>query len=179
MTFSPRRSAFIASAAAYSPGTEISARLDSGAWASAICWLRSGARAGPPEAEAAGWSLPLILKEWPGASRSALSKYQQVGFKELFEEAAAGDAVALAVRDRCLGVWCAAAIALVHACDPEIIVLGGGVMKSALSIIPILQSHVEKYAWTPWGKVQVRAAELGNNAALLGAVPLLSEKRRS
>src|SRR5207249_10526624 len=89
------------------------------------------------------------------------------------------DAVALAVRDRCLGVWCAAAIALVHAYDPEIIVLGGGVMKSALSIIPILQSHVEKYAWTPWGKVQVRAAELGNNAALLGAVPLLSEKRRS
>ena len=134
---------------------------------------------GCAEAEAAGWSLPLILKEWPGASRSALSKYQQVGFKELFEEAAAGDAVALAVRDRCLGVWCAAAIALVHACDPEIIVLGGGVMKSALSIIPILQSHVEKYAWTPWGKVQVRAAELGNNAALLGAVPLLSEKRRS
>src|SRR6266571_3623420 len=131
---------------------------------------------GCAEAEAAGWSLPLILKEWPGASRSALSKYQQVGFKELFEEAAAGAAVALAVRDRCLGVWCAAAIALVHAYDPEIIVLGGGVMKSALSIIPILQSHVEKYAWTPWGKVQVRAAELGNNAALLGAVPLLSEK---
>src|SRR6266566_3852570 len=99
---------------------------------------------GCAEAEAAGWSLPLILKEWPGASRSALSKYQQVGFKELFQEAAAGDAVALAVRDRCLGVWCAAAIALVHAYDPEIIVLGGGVMKSALSIIPILQSHVEK-----------------------------------
>ena len=32
-----------------------------------------------------------------------------------------------------------------------------------------------KYAWTPWGKVQVRAAALGNSAALLGAVPLLSE----
>jgi len=49
-------------------------------------------------------------------------------------------------------------------------------MKSAANIIPIIQSHVRKHAWTPWGKVQVRAAELGNDAALLGAVPLLSEK---
>jgi len=131
---------------------------------------------GCAEAEAAGWSLPLILREWPGASGSTLSKYQKVGFKELFEEAAAGDEVALAVRDRCLSVWCADAIALVHAYDPEVIVIGGGVMKSAANIIPIIQSHVRKHAWTPWGKVQVRAAELGNDAALLGAVPLLSEK---
>ena len=131
---------------------------------------------GCAEAEAAGWSLPLILKEWPGAQESTLSKYDKVGFKELFEEAAAADDVAIAVRDRCLRVWCADAVALVHAYDPEILVIGGGVMKSAASIIPIIESHVQTYAWTPWGKVQVRAAELGNNAALLGAVPLLSEK---
>jgi glucokinase len=131
---------------------------------------------GCAEAEAAGWSLPLILKEWPGASESTLSRFPKVGFKELFEQAAAGDQVAVAIRDRCLSVWCADAVALVHAYDPEIIVIGGGVMKSATSIIPVIQSHVQKYAWTAWGKVQVRAAELGNDAALLGAVPLLSEK---
>jgi hypothetical protein len=33
---------------------------------------------------------------------------------------------------------------------------------------------VRKYAWTPWGKVQVCATELGDNAVLMGAVPLLS-----
>jgi glucokinase len=133
---------------------------------------------GCAEAEAAGWSLPLILNEWPGASGSALAKYQKVGFKELFAEAVAGDQVAVAIRDRCLSVWCANVVALVHAYDPEIIVIGGGVMKSAASIIPVIQSHVENYAWTPWGKVQVRPAELGNNAALLGAVPLLTETLR-
>ena len=132
---------------------------------------------GCAEAEAGGWSLPLIVNEWPGASASALAKYHKVGFKELFEEAAAADPVALAIRDRCLSVWCADAVALVHAYDPEIIVIGGGVMKSAASIIPVIQSYVQKYAWTPWGKVQVRPAELGNNAALLGAIPLLSEER--
>ncbi len=131
---------------------------------------------GCAEAEAGGWSLPLIISEWPGVSGSSLSNYQKVGFKELFEEAIAGDEVALAVRDRCLSVWCADAVALVHAYDPEVIVIGGGVMKSAVQIIPIIQSHVRKHAWTPWGQVQVRAAELGNDAALLGAVPLLSEK---
>jgi glucokinase len=55
------------------------------------------------------------------------------------------------------------------------IVIGGGVMKSADVIIPYLESYVHKYAWTPWGKVQVCAAELENNAVLMGAVPLLSQ----
>ena len=53
--------------------------------------------------------------------------------------------------------------------------IGGGVMKSADVIIPYIESYVHKYAWTPWGKVVVRAAELGNNAVLMGAVPLLSQ----
>jgi glucokinase len=130
---------------------------------------------GCAEAEASGWSLPLIIKDWPGATDSALSRYLNVGFKELFEEAARGDKVAVSIRDRCLNVWAADAVGLVHAYDPEMIVIGGGVMKSADVIIPHIQSYVHKYAWTPWGKVQVRAAELGSNSVLMGAVPLLSQ----
>jgi glucokinase len=48
-------------------------------------------------------------------------------------------------------------------------------MKSAEVIIPYVEQYVQRHAWTPWGKVQVRSAALGNNAALLGAVPLLCE----
>src|SRR6476660_2413664 len=129
---------------------------------------------GCAEAEAAGWSLPLVVKDWPGISQSALSKYPHVGFKELFEEAGRGDSVAVGVRDRCLNIWAADAVGLIHAYDPEIIVMGGGVMQSASLIIPYMESYVRQYSWTPWGDVQVRVAELGNNAALLGAVPLLS-----
>lgn len=131
---------------------------------------------GCAEAEASGWSVPLIVKEWPGSAQSSLSTYSQVGFKELFEEAVRGDRIAVAIRDRCLNVWASDAVGLVHAYDPEIIVIGGGIMKSAEIILPYIKSYVEKHAWTPWGKVQVRAAQLGNNAALLGAVPLLSER---
>ena len=131
---------------------------------------------GCAEAEASGWSLPLIIKDWPGATHSTLSRYSNIGFKELFEEAASEDKVAMAIRDRCLNVWAATAVGLVHAYDPEMILIGGGVMKSADVIIPYIESYVHKYAWAPWGKVQVRAAELGNNAVLMGAVPLLSQE---
>jgi glucokinase len=130
---------------------------------------------GCAEAEASGWSLPFLVRESPGFSRSALSKYPDIGFKELFEEAIRGDNLAIAIRDRCLHIWAADAVGLVHAYDPEIIVMGGGVMRSAAFIIPYVESYVHRHSWTPWGKVQVRAAELGNEAALLGAVPLLSE----
>jgi glucokinase len=134
---------------------------------------------GCAEAEASGWSLPLIVREWPGATESSLSRYSTVGFKELFEEAASGDKVAVAIRNRCLNIWAATAVGLVHAYDPELIVIGGGVMKRADVIIPYIQSYVHKYAWAPWGKVQVRAAELGSNAVLMGAVPLLSQTSTS
>ena len=130
---------------------------------------------GCAESEAGGWALPGLVKEWPGISSSALAKYDEVAFKELFEEADRGDEIAISIRDRCLQIWAVDAVALVHAYDPEIIIIGGGVMKSAHVIIPYVQSYVQKHAWTPWGKVQVRPAELGNNAALLGAIPLLSE----
>jgi glucokinase len=130
---------------------------------------------GCAEAEASGWSLPLVVKDWPGVAQSGLAKHPHVGFKELFEESARGDDVAGAIRDRCLNIWAVDAVGMIHAYDPEIIVMGGGVMKSADLIVPYIEKYVQQYAWTPWGKVQVRPAALGNNAALLGAVPLLSE----
>lgn len=129
---------------------------------------------GCAEAEAAGWSLPLVCREWPGIETSAL-RQGEVNFEKLFRLAEAGDPIALAIRERCLNVWAANTVASIHAFDPEVVVFGGGVMRSADLIIPYIQEYVSKHAWTPWGKVQVRAAALGNNAGLLGAVPLLAE----
>jgi glucokinase len=85
-----------------------------------------------------------------------------------------GDRVAVEVRDRCLRIWAAAAMSMIHAWDPEVVVVGGGVMMNAGAVLPWIQDHVRRHAWTPWGEVAVRAAELGDRAALLGAVPLLA-----
>jgi glucokinase len=131
---------------------------------------------GCAEAEAAGWSLPGILRDTPGFAGSALGKETKLDFRALFGAADAGDAVAVEVRDRCLAVWASNAVALIHAYDPELVVMGGGVMARAEVIVPFIRDHVDKHAWAAWGKPQVRAAALGEKAALLGAVPLLSEE---
>ncbi len=129
---------------------------------------------GCAEAEAAGWSLPLVAREWPGFAESALAREPRVDFEALFRLAQAGDSVAGEIRDRCLHVWAAAAVGLVHAFDPEVVIVGGGIMKSSGAILPFLRDYVRSHTWTPWGRVEVRAAALGNDAALLGAIPLLS-----
>jgi glucokinase len=49
-------------------------------------------------------------------------------------------------------------------------------MKSGEVILPFIQNYVNQYAWTPWGKVQVRAAQLGNDAALLGVARLFQQE---
>lgn len=131
---------------------------------------------GCAEAEAAGWSMPLVARAWPGFSESTLADKDSLDFRELFSHAAAGDAVAREVRDRCIRVWSANAVSLIHAYDPEIVLLGGGVMQSAAVILPAVQEYIDNHTWSTWGRAQVRAAELGNASALLGAVPLLTEE---
>jgi glucokinase len=130
---------------------------------------------GCAESEASGWSLPLVASAWPGFAGSAFAS-RRIDFENLFSWAAQGDRVAREILDHCLRVWGAAAVAAIHAFDPEVLVYGGGVMQSADAILPFLQDYVQKNSWTPWGTVQVRAAQLGNDAALLGVVPLFEQE---
>ena len=127
------------------------------------------------EAEASTWALPEVCRGWPGfaverprrGSAGWISRPSSPG-------RTAGDRVAREVRDRCLRVWAAGAVSMIHAWDPEVLVIGGGVMRSAGAVLPFVREHVRRHAWTPWGQVTVRAAELGEQAALLGAVPLVA-----
>jgi glucokinase len=70
------------------------------------------------------------------------------------------------------------AVSMVHAWDPEILVVGGDVMRHAAAVLPAIEERVHRQAWTPWGRVELRAAALGEEAALLGAPPLLSGEAR-
>jgi glucokinase len=126
------------------------------------------------EAEASTWALPEVARAMPGFAQSALATAPRLDFETVFAAADEGDAVASAVRERCLRVWAAGAVAMVHAWDPELLVVGGGVMRRAGAVLPAIEAHVQRRAWTPWGRVSVRAAALGDKAALAGAVPLLA-----
>ncbi|MFJ7936106.1 ROK family transcriptional regulator [Sporosarcina sp. NPDC096371] len=63
---------------------------------------------------------------------------------------------------------------LIHIINPEKIVLGGGVMKSAKFILPEIRKTIEARALTPRAKqTAVTITKHGDDATLMGAVSLL------
>jgi len=128
------------------------------------------------EAEASTWRLPSLLKEHPGFCESSLADEKVLDFGALFAHAEMNDPVARDVLDHCLSAWAAGIINMVHAFDPEKIVLSGGLMKSSAVILPALQKKVDQYAWTPWGKVKLMEARFPDSAALFGADFLVRSK---
>ncbi|MEI6139430.1 MAG: ROK family protein [Mariniphaga sp.] len=121
------------------------------------------------EAEASTWRLPSLLKEHPLFNMSSMKNEDVLDFKLLIYQAAKGDQVAVEVLDHCLSAWAAGFISMIHAFDPEIIVISGGIMKSSSVILPPLQKKVNELAWTPWGKVKLVEAKFPDSAALYGA----------
>jgi glucokinase len=120
------------------------------------------------ETEASTWALPEIVRSEPGYESSALSHETLIDFAALFQLAGNGDAVARRVRDRCLAWWGAGVVSLIHAYDPERVVMAGGVMASAEAILPAIRASMQQNAWVGWGSVEVVAGELGDGAALAG-----------
>jgi len=58
---------------------------------------------------------------------------------------------------------------VIHAYGPDVVVLGGGVLKSARFIIPRVIELVHKQAWTfPREKIEIKVSQLGSKAAAIG-----------
>ena len=94
-------------------------------------------------------------------------------FETLFAMVEEGDESAIRIQRDCFDVWSAGIVNLIHAYDPEVVVLGGGVMAQAGKILPYLTEKVHRHAWTPWGKVQLRATQLHSDAGIAGVVHCL------
>lgn len=63
---------------------------------------------------------------------------------------------------------------LIHVVNPEMIILGGGVMKAEKFILPSVQETINAHALTENAKsTKVVVTQLGDDATLLGAVALL------
>jgi len=121
------------------------------------------------ETEASTWRLPSLLKEHPGFIESSLKVEDTPDFKALFQHAGNKDKVAMEVLEHCISVWSAGIISMIHAFDPEMIIMSGGIMKSSEVFLPVLREKVNQLAWTPWGKVKLAKAKFPDSAALYGA----------
>jgi glucokinase len=130
------------------------------------------------ELEAATWSITAKVKAHPDYSRSCLQQESKIDFEALFRCATNKDSLAIAMRNECLDIWAACAVNLVHAYDPEVMVIGGGIMASKADIIPYLQQRVDENSWAPAGQVVIREAQHINTAALLGIYYLTTQLTR-
>jgi glucokinase len=131
---------------------------------------------GCAEAEASTAALAALAASRPDFAASVLAREAVLDFAGVFRHAAGGDACAAALRDHSLQVWSSLAVNLIHAYDPEVVILGGGIMASAETVLPAVRRHVDRHAHTPWGKVRVLASQLGDDAALVAGEWLMREK---
>jgi glucokinase len=134
---------------------------------------------GCAEDEASTWALPDRAKADPLFASSELSRRPVIDYRAVFEAADAGDELAVKLRDRTIRVWSAAAVTLVHAYDPEIIVLGGGIMKTPEPTRGGIEAYVNRHAWLGWGKIKVAVGELGDAAALHGLEYLVARAAKN
>ncbi|MDP3070985.1 MAG: ROK family protein [Opitutaceae bacterium] len=138
--------------------------------------LCSCGNVGCAEAEASTACLRQLAEGFQDWNRSSLRQVATLDYVQVFAHATAGDACAAALRDHSLLVWGTLAVNLIHAYDPEIVILGGGIMASGEVILPAVADYVRQHAHTPWGQVRVAASALGDTAALVAGDWLLREQ---
>lgn len=128
------------------------------------------------ETEGAGWSLLRRAQQLPGFDHSAMAGVTQLDWATVFRFAMNGDHLAMYLRERSIQVWSAAAVSLVHAYDPEQLILGGEIAQRYDFIVPRVAEYVARHAITPWGRVEVRLSKLGSDATLIGLGWLLLKR---
>jgi glucokinase len=120
------------------------------------------------EAQASTWNISKMIKADPDFLKSSLANETNLDFHAVFKASQKKDVLATRIKFECLNIWSSGVINLIHAYDPEVVVLGGGILNSKEEIIPYIQQRVDQYAWCPWGKVQIKASELMDDSAILG-----------
>ena len=132
------------------------------------------------ESLSSSFFLPTIITNNTKLSVEFRQLTSGMDFKQLFSLASARNNDAIIIRDHCLKVWSAAVVNYIHAYDPELVIIGGGVMNSKDIILPYIQQYVKDFAWCPSHKVKIVSSILGDDAALLGIehclLNLLNEK---
>ncbi|MGN1210052.1 MAG: ROK family protein [Candidatus Cryptobacteroides sp.] len=119
------------------------------------------------EAHSSSFFLPQIIQDMTSSSEEFRRNASSMDFKKLFDLYREGHPDARIVAEECMDVWSAAVVNYIHAYDPEKVVIGGGIMKSADIILPYLRKKVDSMAWNPGAKVEIVSSSLGDDAALL------------
>jgi glucokinase len=127
------------------------------------------------EAQASHWALSIRAKQLPGFADSPLAEADSFGYEDVIQAAFRGEDWALKLIGSLIEHWGAGIVNLIHAYDPEVVVLSGGLMKSADYVLPQVIKRIRASAWTPWGSPRFVVAEDPETSVLLGLSHLLKE----
>jgi len=127
------------------------------------------------EAEASTHVLPAVAPFQPDFASSALRGCKVIDYAAVMRLAREGDRCAIALRTQAIEIWSSVIVNLIHAYDPERVIVGGGILAGAADFFSELEHHVQALAHTPWGRLTLLSAELGDGAALFGGEYLVRE----
>lgn len=119
--------------------------------------------------------LEVLIPGQDGYQESILGQAGKSDMKSLMDGCRDGDAFCRKVFERIMDIYGAGVINLIHAYDPETIILSGGVLKAQDLILPALKKRVDRQSWTPWGTVSWRVAENPDRSVLLGLLAWMRE----
>lgn len=127
------------------------------------------------EAHSGSWAIPDFVREQEGFENSLLSEVEFIDFKSILECMEKGDKLSSKLFNYLIDNWSAGIVNLIHAYDPEVVILSGGILKAKDRILEPIKDIVYQLAWTPWGKVDFVVAEDPDTSVLLGLEYLLKE----
>lgn len=104
---------------------------------------------------------------------SSLRDCENMTCKDIFSAAEAGDAFAVAALEQVFDYLGEALASACCVCDPERIILGGGVSKAGAYLLEGVQRHFERHMFHACKGTQFSLARLGNDAGIYGAFRLL------
>lgn len=95
----------------------------------------------------------------------------------VFNAALAGDDLAQGLVDRFTAALTAAIVTAIHAYQPDLVLLAGGMMRASAQFFDTVVDAVDQRAWTlPRGRVRVAPAILGDHAGIVGAAALAMQR---
>ena len=109
-----------------------------------------------------------LARRRPDFSGSRLSQAQSLDYETLFRCADEGDDCSRSLLEHSLRIWASLLLTTVLAYDPEIVIVGGGVMRRQEFVLPVFRAHLNRHLPAIRADIQVVAGKLGDQAALLG-----------
>jgi glucokinase len=102
-----------------------------------------------------------------------LRDYPELTAKDIFDEAKAGDEVAIRLVDELGEILGSALSNMACVVNPEIIVIGGGVSKAGQILIDTIQKHYVETSFHACRNTRFELASLGNDAGMYGCMKLV------